>query len=127
MSKVVLTYVKDDENVPIQKLSLLDQVLVLFRKMTRDPSEKIRAQSVLSQEDLTLKASLIKFLEGATRSIREGRNECIKLKMSSKFDPVIDSVLSMNKFSKYYKITIQRPEIEYDVHHYYTMWMEVLR
>lgn len=126
MGNVVMSYIKDDDNVPIQKLSFIDQVFVLFRKMTKDPAGKLKAQTLVSHENLELKASLIKFLEGATQTIREGKNKCVHIKMSSKFDQVINEVLEMNRFKKYYKITIKRPEIEYDVHYYYSIWMEVL-
>lgn len=132
----VFSYVKEDDRIPIQKLSILDQFLVLIKKMTFDPSAEIKRQDLLTRETLKLKADLIEFVMGATEAIRKGEHRSVHFKISSKFNPVIKDILPLKedfpmdqelkgRFASYYNITIKRPALEYDVDHYIDVWMEV--
>lgn len=121
----VFSYVKDDDKIPIQKLSLLDQIIVLFKKLTFDSSAELKREDLLTRETLKLKADLSNFLIGATESIRNGEHKSVHVKVSSKFNPVLDEVINSGRFANYYNIRIQSPYMEYDIEHFNDVWMEV--
>lgn len=133
----VFSYVKDDDRVPMQKLSIIDQFFVLVKKLTFDASAELKRADMLTRESLKLKADLIELVMGATESIRKGDHKSVHLKVSSKFNPVIPEVLPVKetpdseepkgRFASYYYITIKRPALEYDVDHFIDVWLEVKR
>lgn len=122
----VFSYVKDDGKIAIQKLSLRDQIVLLLRNITRDSYAEQKREEAFMRETLTLKADLWELLLGGTESIRQGKHKSVHFKISSKFDPVFKDVISAPRITDYYKVTVRRPELEYDVEHLFDVWLEVL-
>lgn len=132
----VFSYVKDEDRVPIQKLSMVDQIFSVLRKLTFDASAELKREDLLTRESLKLKADLIGLVVGATESIRNGEHKSVHLSVSSKFESVIPEVLPETRnmkskdeetglFAPFYNITIKRPALEYDVEHFIDIWLEV--
>lgn len=114
-SRKVFSFIEVDENTPIQKLTVMDQLRVLIKKLAHDDSAELLADDAVSQNLLHLKADLIGFLDEALEPIRQGRKRAVSVLISNEFDPVLDEVLSSTRISNYYDVTITRPDIEYDV------------
>ena len=121
----VFEYVELDDKTPIQKLSILDQVRILFRKLTYDASQELKRDDAVTREELKLKADLIDFILKATEPIRNGEHRKVLISISNKFDPILESVLRSKRISNYYGITIDRPNIEYDIPFFIRVTLEV--
>lgn len=103
------------DDTPVQRLSLLDQIRVVFKKLAYDPANELKREDAITVEYLGLKATLIKFLMTATEPIREGKKQKVNVLISSKFTPVYKEVLASKRFTAYYNITTYLPENQYKV------------
>lgn len=124
--KVLYTYVEIDDNTPIQRLSVLDQIRVLMRKLTYDPASELKQQDALTKEEMTLKANLMSFIRVATAKIRKGQAKSVTCDISSDFSPVIDEVLSSPSITQFYKVELTKPEIDYDISFFYKLKLTVI-
>jgi hypothetical protein len=122
----ILEYVELDEHTSIQKLSLLDQLRVLLRRITYDESNELKRMDVETVDYLRKRSNLLQFLLQATEPLRKGQHKTVEVQISSKFDTVLKEVLSLERFTEYYHIEIQRPELEYNIHHYITVRFEII-
>lgn len=120
------SYVEVDDNTPMLKLGLMDQLRVVINKFTQDDARELEYDDGLSIEDAKLKANLGDFIYKATKPIREGRRKSVTLSISSNFDPVLEEVLSSPSVSRYYTYRIHRPQLSYDVQHFILVRLEVL-
>lgn len=125
--EIVFTYVVDDGRVPIQKLSLMDQLRVLVKKMFYDESTEIKRADVITQEELRLKTNLIQFLTKATEPIRSHGKKSVTFSLHSKFLKSLEDITkdSSSRFTKYYTIEVSKPKVEYDIDYYVTVVMKV--
>jgi len=123
--ETVFTYVVDDGRIPIQKLSLMDQIRVLLKRLAYDQSSELKSADILTKELLKLKGNLVDFIQKATDPIRKGDKQRVTFSLSSRFNPVLDEVLQSDRYSKYYDIQIERPVLEYDVEHFVKVKMKV--
>lgn len=113
--KKLFSFIEVDENTPIQKLSVFDQLRVLIKKLASDDSAELMAEDAVTQNQLRLKADLIDFLNQALDPIRRGKRRAVSLSIPNVFDPVLDEVLNAPRIQNYYYVDVKRPDIEYDI------------
>lgn len=114
-AKKLFSFIEVDENTPIQKLSVMDQIRVVIKKMTHDDAAELMAADAVTQQQLRLKADLVGFLDQCLAPIREGKHRAVSISLSNEFDPVIDEVFNSRRIANYYDVTITRPDIDFDV------------
>lgn len=119
------SYTQIDDRTPIQKLSVWDQLRVLLRQITHSKKNELATEDAVTHATLTLRANLLDFISKATRSIREGKHTSVTMKISNQFDPVLDEVLSSPSVKNYYNVTVQRPDIDYDIVYFIVVTLEV--
>lgn len=113
--KKLYTYVDVDDKTPVQKLSIMDQLRIILKKLTEDPANELKTEDQVTQEYLMLQANLSDFIERATEAIRKGKRNSVVMQISNQFDPVLNDVLTSKKITDYYEVRIARPKIEYDI------------
>lgn len=123
----VYEYVVVNDNVPIQKLPLLDLIRVLIKELTKDVAKQLDNESEINTELMTLKANLYDFLEKATDVIREGTHYAVLVEVPSLYTPVWKEVINSDLFTKHYNVTVFKPDIEYDLPFNYTILFEVVK
>lgn len=123
--KKLFSFIEVDENTPIQKLSVADQMRVLVKKITADDSAELMAEDAVTMNMLQLKADLLGLLDEALEPIRKGKRRAVSISLSNEFDPVLDEVLNSPRISNYYYVSVQRPDIEYDIAYNIRLDLEV--
>lgn len=111
----LFSYIEVDDNTPLQKLGVVDQLRVLIRKLGQDDASELIAEDAVTQNLLQLKADLLQLLDDALEPIRMGKRFAVSLSVSNDFDPVLDEVLKSSRIANYYSVTVTRPNIEYDI------------
>lgn len=112
--KQVFSYT-DDENVPIQKLNVKEQLRLTFRALTKDDADELKADNAVTRQYMELRANFIELLRRATRPLRSGEHKRVVIKVPNAFDPVMDSVLESASFKPYYVCTMTRPQFDYKI------------
>ena len=123
--KKLFSFIEVDENTPIQKLSVMDQLRVLIKKMTADDSAELMAEDAVTLNLLRLKADLTGLLDKALEPIRQGKRREVSISLSNEFDPVLDEVINSPNISNYYYVDVTRPDIEYDIPYKIRLDLEV--
>ena len=123
--KKLFSFIEVDENTPIQKLSVMDQLRVLIKKMTADDSAELMAEDAVTLNLLRLKADLTGLLDKALEPIRQGKRRAVSISLSNEFDPVLDEVINSPNISNYYYVDVTRPDIEYDIPYKIRLDLEV--
>jgi hypothetical protein len=123
----VFEYVELSDDVPIQKLRIIDQLRILLKRFTYDAGLELKRDDALTREEMELRADLITLLTVSTEPIRRGEKKNVILSVSNRFDPVLESVIKSKRFQRYYNITVRRPQIEYDIHYFILIKLEVKR
>lgn len=113
--KKLFSFVDVTENTPIQKLSVMDQVRVMIKKMSHDDAEELRADDAVTQNLMRLKADLMGFLDTALEPLRQGKKYAVSVLIPNEYGPVLDEVLSSTKIANFYTVKVTRPDIEYDI------------
>lgn len=121
------SYVVDDGTVAIQKLALADQFRMLLRRLFYDQALELQTDSVLTNEILTLSATLHEFLQTALDPIRRGEKKGLVAAVPSVFLPVLEQVCLSEKYTKYYDVEIIKPHLEYDIPHEIKVILKVKR
>lgn len=124
-AKKLFSFIEVDENTPIQKLTVMDQIRVVIKKMTHDDAAELAAADAVTQQQLRLKADLIGLLDNCLAPIREGKHKVVSISLSNEFDPVIPEVFESRRIANYYNVTITRPDIDFDVKYFMRVDMEV--
>lgn len=123
--KKLFSFIEVDENTPIQKLSVMDQLRVLIKKITSDDSAELMAEDAVTLNLLRLKADLTGLLDKALEPIRQGKRRAVSISLSNEFDPVLDEVINSPNISNYYYVDVTRPDIEYDIPYKIRLDLEV--
>lgn len=113
--KKLYSFVEVDDSTPIQKLSISDQLRVLFKKLTYDDANELKNDDIVTQQYMTLKATLSSFLRKSTEPIRRGDRHEVIVNVSTKFNPVFDEVINSHEITDFYTVDIVRPKIDYDI------------
>lgn len=113
--KKLFSFIEVDENTPIQKLSVMDQLRVLIKKLANDDAAELMADDAVTINLLHLKADLQGFLDTALKPIREGKKRAVSVSIPNSYDPVLNEVLESPRIANYYYVNIDRPDIEYDI------------
>ena len=113
--KRLYTFVEVDDSTPIQKLSVLDQLRVLLKKITYDAANELRNEDIVTQEYMQLKANLSDFLRRACAPIRAGKRKEVIVNIASQFNPVFEEVINSREIADFYVVDVVRPKIEYDI------------
>lgn len=123
--KKLATFIDVDDSTPIQKLTILEQFRVLVHRLTREDREQLKADDAATVYELQLRANLLEFLHKATNNVRNGKHSSVTVSVSSKFLPVLDDVLESSSIASYYTVTVNKPDIEYDIEYFITITLEV--
>ena len=123
--KKLFTFIEVDDNTPIQKLSLSEQLRVLVKRLTHDDKEQLRADDAETVYQLQLKANLLEFLHKATEKVRQGEHKSVTVAISSRFEPVLKDVLESASITAYYNVTVNKPDVEYDIEYFIRVTLEV--
>ena len=114
-AKKLYTFVEVSDEVPVQKLPLMDQIRVLFRSLTYDPANDLKNEDAVTHEYLSLKANLSDFLRKATEPIREGKSRTVYVQIASEFKTVLNEVLRSPEIANFYRVSMVKPKIDYDI------------
>lgn len=123
--KKLFSFVEVTEETPIAKLSILEQIRLLIVKLSNENREQLKAQDAETQEILRLQANLLEFFEKSTAPLREGKETKVAVQVSSKFLPVLDTVLQSNSIRTFYNVEVIKPDIEYDIDYFFKVILEV--
>lgn len=123
--KKLFSFIEVTEETPIAKLSILEQIRLLIVKLSNENREQLRAQDAETQEVLRLQANLLEFFEKSTAPLREGKETKVAVQVSSKFLPVLDTVLQSNSIRTFYEVEVIKPDIEYDIDYFFKVILEV--
>lgn len=123
----VYEYVELNDRTPVQKLSLGDQLRVLFQRITYDASLELKRNDALTIGEMRLRADLYKFVRAATDPIRKGSRKSVEMVISSEFEPVFESVFGNPRILNFYKVEITKPRIEYDIKYMIKVKMEEIK
>lgn len=123
--KRLFSFVEVDDSTPIQKLTFMEQMRVLIKRLTNEDKEQLKAEDAETVYALQLKADLLEFLQKATERVRRGEHKSVTVSVSSKFLPVLEDVLESSSISTYYTYIVDKPEIEYDVEYFIKITLEV--
>ena len=109
-----MEYVDVTDNTPIQKLSALDQIRVLLKKLTHDDAAELQAENAVTRHSLELQADLSEMLNKALDPLRRGQSSAVSVSLPSVYENVIDDVFNNSRINQYYNVKISKPSIEYD-------------
>lgn len=123
--KKLFSFIEVDDNTPIQKLSVLDQLRLLVRNLTNTDREQLKTDSAETAYELQLKANLLEFLHKATEKVRNGEHRSVTVAVSSRFLPVLDEVLASPSISNFYTVSVFKPDIEFDIDYDIRVTLEV--
>ena len=112
--KRLMEYVDVTDNTPIQKLSALDQIRVLLKKLTHDDAAELQAENAVTRHSLELQADLSEILNKALDPLRRGQSSAVSVSLPSVYENVIDDVFNNSRINQYYNVKISKPSIEYD-------------
>lgn len=112
--KRLMEYVDVTDNTPIQKLSALDQIRVLLKKLTHDDAAELQAENAVTRHSLELQADLSEMLNKALDPLRRGQFSAVSVSLPSVYESVIDDVFNNSRINQYYNVKISKPSIEYD-------------
>lgn len=112
--KRLMEYVDVTDNTPIQKLSALDQIRVLLKKLTHDDAAELQAENAVTRHSLELQADLSEMLNKALDPLRRGQSSAVSVSLPSVYENVIDDVFNNSRINQYYNVKISKPSIEYD-------------
>lgn len=119
------SYIEIDDNTPMIKLSIRDQMRVILNKMAHDDARELDNEDAFAIAEAKRRANLEDFLRKATKPIREGVHTSVSLSISSEFDDILKDVLESPQISRYYTVKMVRPEVDYNVHFNILVRLEV--
>lgn len=125
--KKLFTFIEVDDNTPIQKLSVIDQLRVLIKQLTYDPANELHNEDIVTKEYLTLKANLSEFIQQAVEPIKRGDKKEVIVNISSEFNPVFEEVIKSHSVADFFEVRIVRPKIEYDIPYDFLVRLRVKR
>lgn len=121
----LFTYVEVDDRMPIQKLSIKDQIRVMIKNATKDDANELKADDASTIYALQLKADLLEFIHKSTEPIRNGKHSAVTMLVSNKFDPILYEVLDSPAVTSFYNVSVSSPEIDYDIPYMNEITLEV--
>ena len=119
------SYIEIDDNTPMIKLSIRDQMRVILNKMAHDDARELDNEDEFAISEAKRRANLEDFLRKATKPLREGVHTSVSLRISSEFDDILKDVLESPQISRYYTVKMVRPEVDYNVHFNILVRLEV--
>lgn len=122
--KKLFSFLEVTDDTPIQKLSIAEQFRLLVRKLSNSDAEQLKADSAETVYMLQLQADLREFLYKATAKVRNGDEKSVTMEISSKFLPVLDTVLNSPAINPFYTWSISNPEIDWDIDYFFTLTLE---
>lgn len=125
MKKKLFSFTEPNESVPVQKLTLMDQIRYIVFKLTHSDKDELNALTAVQQYRLSLKADLFSFLEKATDPLRKGKYKKVTVLISCKFKPVLQEVLNSAQIAPFYNVSVEEPTLIYNVHFNYRVNLEV--
>lgn len=123
--KKLFSFLEVTDDTPIQKLSITEQFRLLVRKLSNSDAEQLKADSAETVYMLQLQADLREFLYKATAKVRNGDERSVTMEISSKFLPVLDTVLHSPTIKPFYTWSISKPEVDLDIDYFFTLTLEV--
>lgn len=123
--KKLFSFLEVTDETPIQKLSIMDQFRLLVRRLSNSDAEQLKADDAETVYELQLKADLQEFLYKATQKVRNGEEKSVTMNISSKFLPVLDSVLEGSTIKPFYTYEIHKPEVDLDIDYFIRLTLEV--
>ena len=122
--KKLFSFLEVTDDTPIQKLSIAEQFRLLVRKLSNSDAEQLKADSAETVYMLQLQADLREFLYKATAKVRNGDEKSVTMEISSKFLPVLNTVLNSPAINPFYTWSISKPEIDLDIDYFFTLTLE---
>lgn len=120
--EVVNKRVKATENTTLAKLSFFDQINLLIARLNNDETAELKANQRVSQQSLTMQASLENLFRNATKEFDTGKHNSVTLSVSSKFIPYLDDVIdSKHGMGRYYDFEIIKRDLPVNVEYMFTV------
>lgn len=127
LGKKLFSFVEVDDNTPIQKLSVADQIRVAIKKLSKDDAAELEAEDALTYNYLVLQANLNDLIDTALKPVRQGKRSAVSISLSNKFDSVLEEVLDSPSIKEYYNTRVTRPNVDFDIPYFIRVDLEVKR
>lgn len=114
--EVVNVAIKATEHTTLAKLTVWDQIKLLFKKFSNEDVAELDAAEKLSGVTLRMQASLQRLFTTAAEGLKDGQHESVTLQVSSKYIPYMDDVIDPIKgMGRYYDFDVFTKDLPINV------------
>ena len=114
--EIINVRIKPTENTTLAKLSVIDQLKLLFSKLSNDAAAELNANEKLSRETLKMTASLERLFSTAIENMKKGKHRSVTLQVSSKYLPYLDTVIDETRgMGRFYKFEVYKKDLPLNV------------
>ena len=117
--KPLYTTIKVTEKTKTSNLPIMDQIKLLFGKISNDEIIKLETSEKLNRAHLEMQSSLSNLIDTVTARMKELGEHSVTLSVSSKFKPYFESVLGPDAKGKFYTFEIEDKEVPVNNSHYF--------
>lgn len=109
--QVVSVSPKITDDTVIGRLSLKNQIKFLLSRFTDDQAKELDANKKITIASMKRKASLVKFIENATKRLLDKTSESVTVSMSSEYLAYFDEITDTKKgMGRYFNFEILNKE-----------------
>lgn len=117
--KEVYRSIKVTDNTKTASLSLMDQIRLIFAKMSNDSSAELDVNERVSVERLKKLAGLTDFLQKAIKNMQRHGENSVTVQLSSEFLPYLDDVIGDKKgLGQFYDFNVEKRDLPISVKHF---------
>ena len=116
--KEVYRCIKLTDNIKPSSLGVMDQIRLMFSKISNDDVAELDTQEKLSVSRLKKLAALSRFIDTATKRLNDLHESCVTVQLASEFLPFIDEVIDpVRGKGRFYDFEVIKPDIPIEVKH----------
>jgi len=117
--KEIYRSIKVTDNTKTASLSLMDQVRLIFAKMSNDSSAELDVNERVSVERLKKLAGLTDFLQKAIKNMHRHGESSVTVQLSSEFLPYLDDVIGDKRgLGQFYDFNVESRDLPISVKHF---------
>ena len=117
--KEVYRSIKVTDNTKTASLSLMDQIRLIFAKMSNDSSAELDVNERVSVERLKKLAGLTDFLQKAIKNMQRHGENSVTVQLYSEFLPYLDDVIGDKKgLGQFYDFNVEKRDLPISVKHF---------
>lgn len=116
--KEVYRHVKLTDNIKTTSLSIMDQLRLMFSKLSNDDVAELNTNEKLTSEKMRKVAALTDFLDKVTDRLSNTNQPSVTVSVASEFLPYIDEVINdVSGKGRFYDFEVMKKNIPIDVKH----------